>query len=195
MGLITPCGEPGVAYAAPIDRGAGPGAGGGIYAWSCEGEGFRHAFFGVVKPVTCRKPRADKNRPPNEANMCFRITRYASWVPIADSSSLPPARGSGWPGDAANQASLSLGTNKTRWTTVPPPALRAGVRFVAAKISQSSSRWALPAPRDTWRQNHSPHPSARLITCWAEKILESTRQCGLRGIRNFILRTLKPECY
>ncbi len=191
MGLTTRCGEPGVAYAEFF---AGPGAGGGIYPWSCEAEGFRHAFFRVVKPVSRRKPRADKNRPPNEADMCIRITRYASWVPIADSSSLPAARGSGWPGDAANEASLSLGINRTRWTTVPPSALMARVRFVAATISQSNSRWAFPVP-DTWRRNHSPHLSARLITCWAGKILESTQQRGLRGIRNFILRTLKPECY
>ncbi len=192
MGLITRCAEPGVAYAEFV---AGPGAGGGIYPWSYEGEGFRHAFFRVVKPVTCRKRRADKNRPQNEADMCFRINRYASWVPIADSSRLPPARRSGWPGDAANEASLCLGPNKIRSTTVPPQALRARVRFVAATISQSNSRWALPGLRNPLREKHSLPPSARILTCRPGKILDSTQQCGLREIRNFIFRTLKPECY
>ncbi len=192
MGLITSCGGSGVAY---VEFFAGPGAGTGIYPWSCEGEGFRHAFFRVVKPVSCRKPRADKNRPPNEADMCFRITRYASWVPIEDSSSLRPARGSGWPGEAANEASLSLAINKTRWTTVPPQALRARVRLEAATISQSNSRWALPGRRNPLREKHSLPPSPRLITCRPGEIVDSRRQCGLREIRNFIFRTLEPECY
>ncbi len=192
MGLITRRGEPGVAYAEFF---AGPGAGGGIYPRSCEGEGFRLAFFRVVKPVTCQKPRADRNRPTNEADMCFRINRYASWVPIADSSGLRPAQGSGWPGDAANEASLSLGINRTRSTTVPPPALRARVRFVAATISQSNSWWALPGHRNLLREKQSPPPSARILTCRPGKILESRRPCGLREIRNFIFRTSKPEYY
>ncbi len=41
-------------------------------------------FPPAVRPASCRKRRADKNRPRNEADMCFRINRCASWVPIAD---------------------------------------------------------------------------------------------------------------